>query len=211
MSQACTMWRGDIGAYIVGAIDPGTAARVRRHLRACRPCRADYQDLVPMRDWLSRAAAADGIPDGIAIGQLPAVPPLAPIRPWHRLSRRGWLTVTGAAAAAAVAAAVVMGVATHPAAPAFRGFDRASGVHGQARLLATPAGTQIELTVTGLPAREHCTLVAVSAAGTDVAGSWNATYSGAARVEGTTAIPVSRLTALRIESPTRRLLLRIAV
>lgn len=207
MSQACTMWRGDIGACIVGAIDPGTAARVRRHLRACRPCRAEYQDLVPMRDWLSRAAAADGMPDG----QLPPVPPLAPIRPWQRLTRRGWLTVTGAAAAAAVAAAAVMGVAGHPAAPAFRGFDRASGVHGQARLLATAAGTQIELTVTGLPAREHCTLVAVSTAGTDVAGSWNATYSGAARVEGTTAIPVSRLTALRIESPTRRLLLRIAV
>ena len=36
-------------------------------------------------------------------------------------------------------------------------------------------------------------------------------YDGTARVEGTTAIPVSRLTALRIESPTRRLLLRISV
>jgi len=206
MSQACITWRGDIGAYIVGALDPGTAARVRRHLRACRACRADYQELVPMRDWLTRAAAADGG----AAGQLPPVPPLEPVRPWRPVTRRRWLAVTVAAAAAA-AAAVITGVAARPAAPAFRAFDRASGVHGQASLLATPAGTQIELTVTGLPAHVHCTLVAVSAAGTDVAGSWNATYSGAARVEGTTAIPVTRLKALRIESPTRRLLLRITM
>lgn len=204
MSQACAGWRGDIGAYIVGALDPGAAARVRRHLRACGACRADYSELVPMRDWLTRAAAADDS----AAGRLPPVPPLEPIRLRHRLGRRSWLTV---AAAGAATAAVIIGVAARPAALAFRAVDRASGVHGQARLLATPAGTRIELTVTGLPAREHCTLVAVSAAGTDIAGSWNATYDGAATVEGITAIPVSRLTALRIESPTRQLLLVIAV
>ena len=52
MTQACAIWRGDIGAYIVGALDAEASARVRRHLRACRACRDDFHDLVPVRDWL---------------------------------------------------------------------------------------------------------------------------------------------------------------
>jgi Putative zinc-finger len=54
MGQACARWRGEIGAYIVGALDAGAAAAVRRHLRTCPTCRAAYEDLIPVRDWLTR-------------------------------------------------------------------------------------------------------------------------------------------------------------
>jgi hypothetical protein len=67
------------------------------------------------------------------------------------------------------------------------------------------------MTISGLPADERCTLVAVSPAGNDVAGTWNTAYDGTTRVEGTTAIPISQLTTLRIESPAQRLLLSIPV
>jgi predicted anti-sigma-YlaC factor YlaD len=54
MSQACAEWRGDLGAYVIGALDREERAAMRRHLAACPACRADYADLLPVRDWLAR-------------------------------------------------------------------------------------------------------------------------------------------------------------
>ena len=213
MTQACAMWRGDIGAYIVGALDDEASARVRRHLRACRACRDDYHDLAPVRDWLGWLVLA-GEPD---TGDRPGRPPLEPVSSLRRhvrgRLRRRWLPAAAAAAAAVAgsAAVAVAVLSAHPAAPPFRAFDRATGVHGQARLTGRPNGTEIDLTISGLPADARCTLVVLSPAGREVAGTWSATYGGTARVEGTTAVPVRQLTALRIETPARGLLLSIPV
>jgi hypothetical protein len=103
-------------------------------------------------------------------------------------------------------------LATNPAVPVgaiFRAADHATGVHAQARLQATPAGTRISLSVKGLPADERCRLVAISRRGIDVAASWSARYDGTARVIGTSAIPWHKLTALQIESASHKLLLII--
>jgi predicted anti-sigma-YlaC factor YlaD len=208
MSQACASWRGDIGAYLVGALDPAEESRVRRHLRRCRDCRADYTELVPVREWLGRLATPDGMPmpPGMQLH-----PPLAPVRPLPARWRRWW--AIGGAAAASVAAATVLALqlSAGPARPAFAAVDRATGVHGQAELRATATGTQIDLSVSGLPSGERCTLVAVSPSGTAVAGTWQATYDGTAHITGISAISVGQLTALRIESPTAQLLLSIHV
>lgn len=56
MSHSCAQWRGEIGAYIVGALDDRDAAAVHRHLAVCPGCRAEYEELVPVRGWLSRLA-----------------------------------------------------------------------------------------------------------------------------------------------------------
>lgn len=53
-SRACPQWRGDIGAHIVGALDDAARLRVIGHLAQCPACRADYDELVPLRRWLSR-------------------------------------------------------------------------------------------------------------------------------------------------------------
>jgi anti-sigma factor RsiW len=208
VSQACPGWRGDIGAYLVGALDRDAAARVRRHLRRCCACRADYTDLVPVRDWLDRLSPADGMPTPPGAHRFP---PLEPVRPPRRRWQRWWLA--SGAVVACLAAAVVLAIqlTARPAGPGFGGFDRATGVHGLAHLHATTTGTQIDLSVTGLPAGERCTLVAVSAAGAAVAGTWNAAYDGTAHITGTSAIPASQLTWLRVESPAHRVLLSIHV
>jgi anti-sigma factor RsiW len=204
MSQACAGWRGDIGAYIVGALGPVEATRVNRHLRGCAACRADYQDLLPVRDWLGRMNPADGMPGR----QPPGRPPLRPVRPLRHHSWRRGLTAAGTLIAA-VAIAVVAATSSHPARPGYHAFDRATGVHGQASLHATPAGSEIDLSVTGLPAGQACILVTVSRAGAAVAGTWIADHDGNAEITGASAIPVSQLTALRIEAPSHRLLLSI--
>ncbi len=54
MSQGCAEWRGDLGAYVMGALDREERAAMRRHLLACLGCRADYEELVPVGDWLAR-------------------------------------------------------------------------------------------------------------------------------------------------------------
>jgi Putative zinc-finger len=54
MSSSCLQWRGDIGAYIVGALNGRASDEVTRHLAACAGCRADYDELVPVRDWLDQ-------------------------------------------------------------------------------------------------------------------------------------------------------------
>ena len=125
MSQACAGWRGDIGAYVVGALGPVEGARVRRHLRSCAACRADYRDLLPVRDWLGRMNPADGMP----AHQPPGRPPLRRVRPY----RRRWLTAAGTVIGA-IAIAVTAVISAHPAPPGYRAFDRATGVHGQASL-----------------------------------------------------------------------------
>ena len=204
MSQACAGWRGEIGAYIVGALDRDAAARVRRHLRRCRACRADYTDLVPVRGWLDRLSPADGMP---APPGTQRFPPLKPVR----AARRWWLASGAAVAGLAVAVALAVQVTARPAGPAFGGFDRVTGVHGLVHLHGSTTGTQIDLSVSGLPAGERCTLIAVSPAGAAVAGTWNAAYDGTAHITGTSAIPERRLTWLRVESPAHRVLLSIHV
>jgi len=74
MSYSCAQWRGDIGAYVVGALDGCTRDRVSRHLAACRGCRADYSELVPVRDMLGLLDLTAGEPDP-GPAELPGQPP----------------------------------------------------------------------------------------------------------------------------------------
>jgi hypothetical protein len=204
MSQSCVRWRGDIGAYIVGALGPAAAAALRRHMRACQGCRADYQELVPVRNWLSRFAPADGT----LACHLPVGGPPEPVRPRHPAVWRG-LAVAGAALAAV--AAVIIGISGRPVTRGFHAFDAATGVSGWASLHTTSTGTQISLTITGLPADQRCSLITISTTGTATAATWHAGYGGTARITGDSATPLSQLTALRIETPTHHLLLNIPV
>jgi len=265
MSRSCPQWRGDIGACIVGALQTRELDRLNRHLTDCPGCRADYNDLLPVGDWLAMLAVADleallptmptepelgpvdkrlppyAIPQwGSATGVSPrdccpavfspepafpadrsggpqptqtcrrSVTPFPAKRPAGAPRRRLRLLAVAATAAGAVAATVVaVLVSTAGSVRTFPAADAATGVSGSARLHDTPTGTQIDLTATGLPANQRCILVAVTHNGSDIAGSWDATYGGSARIAATTAFRASQLTVLRIETSTGVLLLSI--
>jgi hypothetical protein len=51
----------------------------------------------------------------------------------------------------------------------------------------------------------------VGRGGADIAGTWDATYDGSARIAGTSAFPARQLIALRIQSDTGVLLLTIRI
>jgi hypothetical protein len=220
MSHSCAQWRGEIGAYLAGALDSGARDRVARHLAACADCRADYDELVPVRDWLGLLAfSAGGLEPGPAnsrerhtcrvSGTQRLAHPTGGLRVIRPRTRR-WLLTAGPVLAAAAAAVAVL-VSSAASDRTFRAVDNATGVSAHARLHGTPAGTQIDLTASGLPGDERCILVAVTSGGSDIAGSWDATYDGRAQIAGTTAFPASQLTTLRIESDTGILLLSIRV
>jgi len=267
MSRSCSQWRGDIGACIVGALQARELDRLNRHLTDCPGCRADYNDLLPVGDWLAMLPVTDLVtllPTTPAEPELEAVdthlPPGAipqwgsagvpsqdcspvvlnpeqafpadrtggpqpaqtsrrsvtrfPVkRPYGapRLAQRRRRRVLAVAATAAcpVAAAVALLASTAASVRTFRAADTVTGVSGSAQLHDTPTGTQIDLTATGLPANQRCVLVAVTPKGSDIAGSWGATYGGSARIAATTAFYASQLTALRIETNTGVLLLSI--
>lgn len=202
MSHSCAQWRGEIGAYIVDALDGADRDRIIRHLTACAGCRADYDELVPVRDRLALLAVTVGGPE--------PGPGRPPQRPAARPGPRRWLLAAGALLAAAAAVVAVLLGSGAPA-RTFRAVDTVTGVSGSAQLQPTPAGTQISLTARGLPSSERCILVAVTRGGSDIAGSWAAAYDGSARIAGTTAIQAGQLTALRIESDAGVLLLRIRI
>ena len=76
MSPACPERHGDIGAYIVGALDLGTRADVQQHLAACPACRAEYEDLLPVRHWLSRLTGKAASPGGCGGTVQATIPPV---------------------------------------------------------------------------------------------------------------------------------------
>jgi Putative zinc-finger len=59
MSRSCPQWRGDIGACIAGALQARELDRLNRHLTGCPGCRAEYNDLLPVGDWLAMLPVAD--------------------------------------------------------------------------------------------------------------------------------------------------------
>jgi anti-sigma factor RsiW len=52
---------GELGAYILGGLRPAEAADVRAHLDVCARCRAEYDYLAAVPDWLEHLPAADAL------------------------------------------------------------------------------------------------------------------------------------------------------
>ena len=53
MTHDCAEWYGNLGAYVLGALDGEERAAMRRHLAACAACHADLEDLLRVGNWLA--------------------------------------------------------------------------------------------------------------------------------------------------------------
>ncbi|MGH3165954.1 MAG: zf-HC2 domain-containing protein [Trebonia sp.] len=52
---------GELGAYVLGGLRSAEAADVGAHLRVCARCRAEYDHLAAVPDWLCELPAADAL------------------------------------------------------------------------------------------------------------------------------------------------------
>ncbi|HEX5115516.1 MAG TPA: zf-HC2 domain-containing protein [Pseudonocardiaceae bacterium] len=202
----------DVAAYVLDALEPAEAERLRDHVADCPSCRPAYEELRGLPTVLHRLTPADAeevltpvdLPDTLCDALLAK----AAARQNRRVRRR----VLGlAAAVVAVLAGAATGIASpHPATTTVAATDPHTWVHASITLTDQTWGTQIRLRLSGVAWAQQCMLVVTSADGKrDVAASWVATYKGSADVAGTTAIPESRISHLDVTTTTGRRLVSV--
>lgn len=183
-----------LGAYALGALDPGEAADFeRRHLQTCAQCRFDLNELVALRESLDEVppeAFLDGPPEG---GDLLLQKTLRRVRdeeehvaPARSTSRRGLALVAAAVlVVAALGGGVLVGrqtaepppqAAPGPETPGTKtaeGRDPTTGVQLTASVIPFQGWVKTEVSVKGVHAGEKCLLQVVTKEGQAVtAGSW---------------------------------------
>ena len=192
-----------LGAYLLGALDPRERAEVEHHLSECRRCRDEVAELAPLPGLMSRITVDEAI----------SGPPPVDDAMLERLltaATRERRTAGVRRRLVAVAAAVVLvggslgGVALYRSATAHTTHAvvaSAGRIHMRVEMTAESNGTALTLWLSGVRSEEHCELIAVSDTGArEVAGSWEASYSGTAVIKGTTAIPYSHLRQLVVQT-----------
>jgi anti-sigma factor RsiW len=184
--------RTQLGAYALGALEPGEVAEVDEHLATCAECRAELAELEEMKDFLGEVppeAFLEGPPEG---GDLLLQRTLREVRetspepvvqvPAKRRSSR-WLMV--AAALVVVGGALGGGVAlgrstappqaTEPAAgyKEVTAIDTSTGAKMATTVEPRTGWSWVQVQVTGLTAGDQCQLLVTDSAGkTWTAGSW---------------------------------------
>ncbi|TDW54813.1 anti-sigma factor family protein [Kribbella pratensis] len=184
--------RTQLGAYALGALEPGEVAEVDEHLATCAECRAELAELEEMKDFLGEVppeAFLDGPPEG---GDLLLQRTLRAVResspepavqvPAKRRSSR-WLMVAAAlvAVAGALGGGVALGRSTAPEAttePAagyreVKTTDTATGATMATTVEPRTGWSWVQVQVKGLKAGDQCLLLVTDSSGkTWTAGSW---------------------------------------
>lgn len=192
-----------LGAYLLGALDPRERAEVELHLSGCRRCRDEVAELAPLPGLMARITVDEAISGPPPVDDAMLERLLAAATRERRTAgvRRRVLAV---AAAVALVGGSLGGVAVYRAATAqtTHAVDASSGtVRMHVEMTAASNGTALTLRLSGVPSEEHCELIAISDTGArEVAGSWEASYTGTAVIRGTTAIPYEHLRTLVIET-----------
>ncbi|MEV6620497.1 zf-HC2 domain-containing protein [Amycolatopsis sp. NPDC051106] len=187
-----------LGAYALGALDPGEAADFeRRHLQTCAQCRFDLNELVALRESLDEVpseAFLDGPPEGgdlllqKTLRRVRDEEEAAPVRSGGS-SRRGLALVAAAVlVVAALGGGILVGRQTGsdsapiaiPAQPtevpgtkSVEGRDPTTGVQLAASVSPFQGWVRVNVAVKGVHAGEKCLLQITTKGGQSVtAGSW---------------------------------------
>ncbi|MEX2503457.1 MAG: zf-HC2 domain-containing protein [Egicoccus sp.] len=145
MTSGCEQRLGDLGAYVLGGLEPDEAADLERHLDTCVGCRAELAGLAPLPGLLDLAAQAP-----------PPVPADLRPRTLGGMPRQRRLALPAAAALALVTALGAGAIVTlggdstpHAVALALPAADDRP-VQGEAALHQVASGVRIDLELTGL-------------------------------------------------------------
>lgn len=201
--------RHELGAYVLGALEPAERRLVEDHVTSCTVCRDELAHLSAVPPLLDRISADEATADLPGIrARLARVADRAAADAHHhlRVQVRRWRTL---AVAATVAALVAVGAAWQPWVPppdrlVVQVVPVASDafVEGTVAAYAWEWGTTIELRVTDLP-RETAYLVwAVAEDGRrERAGTWGPTADGGAMVRAASAILRPDLATVEVTTP----------
>jgi hypothetical protein len=206
---SCEHVRPDIGAFVLGALEPAEEAAVREHLATCAECAAEHARLAGLPRLLALAAPmAEAGPPAPALEErvLDAIAGERPQRAPRRRPRLPRLRVLLPAAAALAAVVVALVIALGGGDEDTPGFEVAlrpvAGETGSGRavLSSADAGIKMRLWVRGLPRdpgivyEVQCDAPGWSAS----AGTFRADTHGRAYVELNTAARRGEYDAIRI-------------
>lgn len=177
MAEPCPQ-RLDLGSYVLGALEPAARDQLAEHLADCAPCRAELAALAVLPGLLAKLPAGDEL-----AAAAPADPQLLATVLETARRRRGQRRRMFAAAACLVALGVasavvdltVGGGARSPAGPVVTraaATSAATGVHLAVALSPRSWGTQIVVTVRGVPAGSRCELLVTGPGGALETGAW---------------------------------------
>jgi anti-sigma factor RsiW len=209
----------ELGAYVLGALDPDERDVVAAHLAACPICAAEHARLSTLPAMLRPAegleipAAPAGVEERLLdriAAERGAKPPKAGLRGRLRSIRRARLTRPRAAFAAALAGAalgagvtaIVLGSGDDaaPTAQYALRLTGATGASARAQLEPGRSGTQVHLWVKGLPpGAEAVYEVRCERSGWSAsAGTFRADARGRAHVVLTTAARIGEYERIRV-------------
>jgi putative zinc finger protein len=218
----CDDMRTDLGAYVLGALDPDEAAAMRRHLLECPECANERDALAPLPGLLTLAGGAEAAvnePLSLAFEErlLDAYAREHALPPPSRRRRIGGLPsrlrprrIAVGLAALAAAAAAAFGIATLGDDDSGGGGQRAydiafrsvgaPGASGHANLKGGASGTTVQLWVKGLPRDKDAVyeVLCDAEAWTASAGTFRTDADGRAVVVVTTALRKNEYNAIRI-------------
>ena len=201
-SPDCQAVRVDLGAYLLGALDPGERVRVASHLERCATCRDELAGLAVLPGLLGRIS-----PDDLATDHAPraggAERLLAELHGRRRgRRRRQSIAIVGAFAVLVVGLLGVRELTSPPRGPVpltVAATSPTTHVSGHAALTSVPAGTTVGLRIIGVRPGTRCQLIVLGIGGRhEVAGTWLADYEGGASIVGVTAIPENQIRGLVI-------------
>jgi hypothetical protein len=182
--MTCREGATDLGAYVLGALDPADRRRVQEHVRGCPSCAAELAEFRTLPALLDTVGPED-------VQATPVTPSrelfervAAAAATERRTARVRRLLLVAAAVVAVLGAGagvtswlLASGEQTHTAV--------AGAVHMSVTVTEQGDGTSLDVRVAGVPSRTHCSLVVVDRDGDrHKAGEWAATYEGQAWFKG---------------------------
>jgi anti-sigma-K factor RskA len=195
------------GAYALGALDPDDRRRFERHLADCARCATEIRALAPIPGLLAQLDT-----DDIDASIRPETADAISRHVQHdtqqlRTSRNRWrLTAIATAAAIVIAliAATIISSGDSPDDTVAAVTASVTSSLAQSTDVTTTTrgwGTQIDLDLTGLPARPRYQLWAIDDEGSwSIAATWGPTPTGRATITGATATPSAQLGRLVVTS-----------
>jgi hypothetical protein len=213
-----------LGAYLLGALDPGDRRALETHIADCAHCREELLQLAPLPGLL-RHTPFEELPESAAAAEsltpvLQQEPPQElPGQHRGRSRPRGRrLAAAGLALAAAVAGVLVYAGSMHDRTPSvaaaaetWSATSASTGVSATAALTPEAWGTEFQLKLGGLPSGITCHLVVHGSDGrSETAGTWGSGYATSASVPASTSISPSQISELDIVSGTGTVLVTVA-
>jgi anti-sigma factor ChrR (cupin superfamily) len=171
----CPDAAADLGAYALGALEPGERRRVEEHLARCPSCAAEMAEFAALPSLLDRVDPADLTPAAVTPSPELFARMTAAAAPPSRVRNRA-IALVAAALLAVLGVGVTIWVSSSP-------NETVTATAGAVRATVTVSpvdhGSALDVTVTGMHPHETCSLVAVGRDGVrHAAGEWPASAAG---------------------------------